>query len=107
MNINTLPAKKITLATVKSFIKANRKDLLINVKSSFDGMTDCVERVAGGFVPAGPCEETYHENTLGVKGAWFVGQSRDYFYPYQEDGYQGIKVTNSCGSFILAINHFA
>lgn len=102
MNTQTA-TKKITLATVKSFIKVNRKDLLINVKSSFDGMTDCVERVAGGFVPAKDDTEMPLENCLGIKGAWFVGQSRDYFSVYNEDSYTGIKVSNSCGSFILAV----
>jgi len=96
--------KKLTLASVKSFIKVNRKDLLINVKSSFDGMTDCVERVAGGFVPAKDDNEMPYENCLGIKGAWFVGHSRDYFSIYVEGTYAGIEVSNSCGSFILAIN---
>ena len=36
--------KKFTLASAKSFIKRNRANLLIKCVSSFDGMTDCVER---------------------------------------------------------------
>jgi hypothetical protein len=70
--------KRITLATVKSFIKKNIDNLYINKKSSFDGMTDCVERLAGGFGKA--VRTTEHvEHTNGIKGAWFVGSSRDYF----------------------------
>ena len=34
---------KITKATVKSFIKKNIDDMYINVRSSFDGMTDGLE----------------------------------------------------------------
>lgn len=95
--------KKITLATVKSFIRNNRPDLYIKVKSSFDGMTDMVEPVAGGFVPAKEDKDHVAE-TLGIKGAWFVGDSRDYFSYYKEDSWEGIKINSSCGSFILAIN---
>lgn len=95
--------KKFTLATVKSFIRNNRPDLYIQVKSSFDGMTDMVESVAGGFVPAKE-DKDHTDCTLGIKGAWFVGDSRDYFSYYKEDTWEGIKVSNSCGSFILAVN---
>jgi hypothetical protein len=100
------PLKKITLATVKKFIRDNRDQLYINVKSSFDGMTDCVESLHDGFVKASEDTDTHtKEHTLGIKGAWFVGQSRDYFSPYDNIGKDmtGIEVSNSCGSFVLAI----
>lgn len=102
MNTSKL-THKITLATVKTFIKNNRPDLFIQVKSSFDGMTDMVESVSGGFVPAKK-DEDHTDSTLGIKGVWFVGQSRDHFSHYKEDTWEGIKVSNCCGSFILAIN---
>jgi len=35
--------KKITRATLKSFIKKNKCQLYVKVVSSFDGMTDCVQ----------------------------------------------------------------
>ncbi len=96
--------KKITLATVKSFIKKNFDNLYINRQSSFDGMTDCVERLAGGFEKAQKETKEYLlEHTHGVAGAWFVGQSRDYFDAYSENGMEGVRVFNSCGSFILAV----
>jgi hypothetical protein len=41
---------------------------------------------------------------MGIKGAWFVGQSRDYFDAFENDNFIGYKVYNSCGSFYLAIN---
>lgn len=102
--MENLSSKKITLATVKSFIKKNKESLLINVKSRFDGMTDGVEQVEGGFVKA--VETTNHsENTLGIAGAWFVGQSRDYFRFFENIGGDmiGIDVSNSCGRFVIAI----
>lgn len=93
---------KITLATVKSFVNKNRANLCIKVKSKFDGMTDCVQQVEDGFDPVCEAERVSAYN-LGIQGAWFVGQSRDYFSEYNEGGYKGIKVYNCCGSFILAV----
>ncbi len=95
--------KKITRSTVKKFIRENEGNLYINVKSSFDGMTDGCEDQKEGFVKAQPCEN--HEYTLGIKGAWFVGNSRDYFTQYDNIGgdMTGIEVSNCCGRFILAI----
>ena len=93
--------KKITKATFKSFIKKNRPNLYVKVKSSFDGMTDCVEQVEGGFVPA---QEAYyvHENNLGIQGVWLVHGSRDYFREVKENGFTGIEVYNCCGTFVVA-----
>jgi hypothetical protein len=102
--MNTTTYKKITLASVKSFIRKNEGKLFINVKSSFDGMTDGCESRHDGFVKA---EKDIHhpEQTLGIKGAWFVGSSRDYFTPFDNIGgdMTGIEVYNSCGNFILAV----
>jgi hypothetical protein len=100
---------KITLATVKSFIKKNRENLFINVKSSFNGMIDGCESLHDGFKKAEPdntqsLSSSYYKATQGIKGAWFVGDSRDYFYPFESDELTGIRVSNSCGCFILAIN---
>lgn len=96
--------KRITKSTIKSFIRKNANDLFINVKSSFDGMTDCCESCAGGFRRIQ--EDSVHTDyTLGVKGAWFVGSSRDYFRPYSENGFTGYEVSNCCGRFILAVQN--
>jgi len=96
--------KKITLATIKSFIKKNEGKLFINVKSRFDGMTDGVESQHGGFVAAVQTED-HKSYCLGIKGAWFVGQSRDYFTAYDNlaGDMTGFEVSNSCGRFILAV----
>lgn len=110
--VKDLKNKKITMATVKSFVK-NADILFVEHQSKFDGMVDCVM----------PCEdselkEISKEDALGIKGAWVVGSSRDYFnYKEMElpktfintSGkliqepvkYVGIRIYNSCGSAIL------
>jgi len=98
-------SKKITLATLKSFVKKNASALHINLKSKFDGMTDGVEQCKDGFSPATQNEWSlsHPSHTLGYLGVWLVGSSRDYLYAYEDEFYTGIKVSNSCGSFIVAI----
>lgn len=96
---------KITKATLKSFVKKNREQLFVNVKSKFDGMTDGCESQNGGFQTAQPTNHEAH--TLGVKGIWLVGSSGNYFKPYSEDGFEGICVSNCCGHFIVAIRKAA
>lgn len=98
----TTTTKKITLATVKSFIKNNSDNLFINVKSSFDGMTDCCESLYNGFVIAAKTDD-HVEHTIGIKGAWFVGSSRDYLSHFEDNNMTGITVSNSCGHFVIAI----
>ena len=95
---------KITKATIKSFIRKNPDNLFINVKSSFDGMIDGCAYYNDGFKKAEKDTDNIR-NTLGVSGAWFVNNSRDYFNPYNKDGFIGYGVTNCCGSFILAIKN--
>lgn len=98
---------KITLSTVKSFVKKNENNLFINLKSSFDGMTDCVEKCNNGFSPAKKdktqsISSDYFQATLGYEGIWLVRGSRDYFQPFENERFLGIEVSNSCGSFIIA-----
>ena len=97
--------KKVTLATVKSFIRKNRPNLLIRCKSRFDGMIDGLSSDCdSGFSPAKSDPAAfYQDRTQGIAGAWFVGQSRDYFSAYSKDGLVGYEVYNACGSFILAV----
>lgn len=94
--------KKITLATFKSFVKKNEGKLYIRVKSSFDGMTDCVESVKDEFSLIKD-REASHSNTLGISGVWLVGNSRDYFSLYEDETYKGFHVSNCCGSFDLVV----
>jgi hypothetical protein len=100
--------KKVTIATIKSFIKreTNRQNLYISQLNTFDGGVDCVmpcenRSFTKAITPENDIQEKYN---LGVKFAWFVGQSRDYFEPYADENYIGYEISNCCGSFILAMH---
>ena len=97
--------KKITKATLKSFVRRNDGKLFVNVKSSFDGMTDGCESRNGGFQPQRTAD--FADHTLGIAGIWLVGSSRDYFKAYDKDDYEGIEVSNCCGYFIVAVKKAA
>lgn len=105
--------KKATIATVKSFIRKNVDIAFINVKSSFDGMTDGVEDLNGGFRPLAAARKggsaTDHNSnpSLGFNGVWFVGGSRNWVAPYENDNMQGYEVSNCCGKWIIAIRKAA
>lgn len=101
----TTATKKITRTTIKQFIKRELAagNLWIKVRSKFDGMYDGVNEVDSSTYLQVK-EDTFNkENTLGIQGAWFVGSSRDYFYPHEENEFIGYKVINCCGSFVLAM----
>lgn len=98
MNTST---KKITKATIKSWVNKNRGNIYISVKSHFDGMVDCVMPVEDSFTLAKACNDMDYR--MGISGAWFVGDSRDYFTPYDDGAYVGYEVYNCCGTFLLAI----
>lgn len=96
--------KKITLATLKSFIKKNKDNgqLHINVRGAFDGMVDGVRYDSNSsFVPA--TKSDGYAATLGIQGVWVVRGGRDFITAYNNNGFVGYHVSNCCGSFILAI----
>lgn len=93
--------KKVTRATIKNFIKTNWNGLYIKSKSNFDGMVDCVMSTNSDWKKVEQATSSLDYN-LGIKGAWFVGQSRDYFTPFADDNMVGYEIYNSCGSFLLA-----
>lgn len=94
--------KKITLATVKSFIKKNSENLFIKCESSFDGMIDGLSYNKSANYQKVTLDSNLYKNTLGIAGAWFVGSSRDYFNCYEDNNMICISVSNSCGSFVLS-----
>lgn len=96
---------KITLATVKAFIKKNADSIFILEKSTFDGMVDGVRNVPGGakWVKPEGTLDLEDKATLGFRGVWFVRGSRDYFNAYNQDGYVGYEVSNCCGSWTVAV----
>lgn len=103
--------KKITLTTVKSFVRKNREQLQIMKLSQFDGMIDAVSNCENpAFHPASAPDTTNkafkslgRDPYMGMAGAWFVYGSRDHFRDYNENGMVGIEVSNCCGRFVLAI----
>lgn len=96
---------KPTLATLKAFIRDNKDKLLVKVDSSFDGMTDCVQTINGTFRKAFPDEYAASNSkyTLGVRGLWLVGSSRDTITPFESDEFIGYEVYNSCGQSTVAM----
>tara|TARA_R110000772_G_scaffold253337_1_gene368970 strand:+ start:298 stop:600 length:303 start_codon:yes stop_codon:yes gene_type:complete len=94
--------KKITKATIKSFIKNNLNNMYIRNNSKFDGMVDGVTECGNGSFRKAEKSEKHNDYTLGVKEAWFVGSSNDYFTAYEYNGFKGYEVSNCCGNFILA-----
>ncbi len=95
MTNEILKTKKITAATLKSFIKKSPV-LFVENLSSFSGMTDCVEYNFNSKMI-----EIAKEDAIGHKGVWCVGSSRDYFKYVENNNYFGIEVSNSCGCGIL------
>ena len=99
--------KKITLATIKSFIRKNRDNLYFKSRSHFDGMVDMVTPTNGSWSKAEPSRHSklhhFHKNTLGVEGAWFVLQSNDYFRKIDDGEFEGYEIFNCCGCFNLGI----
>lgn len=96
--------KKITKATFKSFVSKNLANLFVNVRSNFDGRTDCVESVSGGFrLSITNGDSLDNPNTRGIDGIWLVGGRGNYFKAYDDGAFTGIEVSNCCGLFIVAI----
>jgi hypothetical protein len=95
MTPTALKTKKITMATLKSFVRKS-ESLFVLAISSFDGMTDCVEQNNNQKLLA-----VSKENAIGIQGVWCVGSSRDWFSFYETETHYGIKVSNSCGCGIL------
>ena len=100
---------RVTLATVRAFIRKHRTDLLIAHLSEFDPSVDGVRSTdSKAFHPAKSPEEGHNfANHLGIAGAWFVFGSRDYFTPIERDGVTGYHVYNCCGSFDIGIQKAA
>lgn len=95
--------KKITRATFKSFVRKNVGALWVKIKGDFDGMVDCVMPTQNAMFKPSETTDIDPRTTLGILGVWLVGDSRDYFKPYEDDNYRGIYVSNCCGSFIVAV----
>ena len=86
-----METKKVTMATVKAFVRKNSDNLYAKVTSSFSGMTDCVEDVEDEFT------KVSSEDALGIKGVYTVGSSRDHIKPFEDDKHIGFRISNCCG----------
>lgn len=99
----TTKSKKITIATVKSFINKNQGKLLIMTASHFDGMQDMVTYSDNPkFYPLQKTENKC-SNNLGFCGVWFVGRGDDMCSKYETEQLTGFSVYNCCGSWNIAI----
>ena len=96
-------AKKITLATLKSFIRKAGENLHVMTKTQFDGMEDCVVSTGDREFTKARYTNEFLEHTLGVRGVWLVGGSRNSFSAFERGGFRGIHVYNCCGSFDVAV----
>lgn len=104
MNSTANTAKKITAATVKSFIANNLSVILLKTESRFDGMEDGVRRVEGAAfrkpdVTKFNKTDKYH---MGVQGICFVGGT-DYFTVINTAEFTGFEVYNCCGSWKVVV----
>jgi hypothetical protein len=93
---------KITLATVKSFIKKNSTNLYLMRHHKFDGSYDGIR-----FDPNPAFEQVNYNpvsdaHRLGIDGAWFTFGG-NHFTPYDDGVYTGFDVYNCCGNFVIAI----
>lgn len=102
MTTNTTTTKKITLTTVKSFIKKNSENLFVKKESSFSGMSDMVETdINAEFKPATKTENNL-KCTLGIEGVWVTGNWNLYNH-FENEQFVGIEIYNCCGTSLIAI----
>ena len=112
--MTTATAKKITVATVKSFIKKNRAALLVRTKTAFDGMEDGVRECDNREYTPAQCREYYCNETfkyvlvpldnthsMGIIGVWFTG--RDRCSAFETETHRGYEVYNCCGNWMVAV----
>lgn len=95
---------KITIATLIAFAKRNEGKIYSKEESSYNGMTDGVEKTNGYWQPSKiktKGEQQFYKT--GIDGVYTVGGSRDYLTIYEDSQYYGIEVYNCCGTTILAV----
>jgi hypothetical protein len=98
-----MTVRKPTVATFKAFVRKHRGALLIKCKSSFDGMVDGIAVNRGAAFEPAESTDLSVSNTLGIRGVWLVGSSRDHVSPFCEQGLIGFEVYNCCGNFAVAV----
>lgn len=96
-------SKKITIATVKSFIRKNAIQLYIREKSSYDAMHDGTKFSDSGWIKNTIAVDATDKHEMGINGIWFVGNSRDHFNKFEDELFAGYEVYNCCGTWIVGI----
>lgn len=96
----TTKAKRLTRTQLYKFVRENYGKLYMEVTSSFDGMTDCVQSCEGGFHKVR--HTPWSDRQMGI-GAWCVLGGRDYIRPFDNGTMVGYSVSNCCGSFTVAV----
>lgn len=92
---------RYTLRDLKSFINKNASNLYTKTLSDFDGMADCIETRKDEFEKTQVDDAEMECHTYGLRKVWVVGG--DYITKYDDGVYRGFKVSNCCGSFIVAV----
>lgn len=97
------PSAKHTVAHLKKFVRDYRDVLEIRCESDFNGMSDCIEHNPDAKWQPATERDSVPEHTLGVRGVWIVGRSRDRISYFSSKGRVGFFVYNCCGSFTVAV----
>ena len=92
MFAGTLKMKKITKATLKSFLNKNKT--YTKQTNDFDGSDDCLKNIDRKF-------ELNTRSTGDVLKDVLV-YSRNFFNSYNDGQFEGIEVSNCCGRHIIA-----
>ena len=97
--------KRITRTTFKKFIRDNEEGLHVMRLSGFDGATDFEQSVdRPEFEKIDPAKVNMEaRNDFGIRGVWLVGDGGDFFQWYDRKGFKGIRVSNCCRDFVVAV----
>ena len=102
--METITKKRFTRSSFKKFIKENMDNLYVLAEMDFDGMTDCVSEVKGTPRKVNASEVNFEKDyTFGINGIWLVGDSMDYFTPFEDEMFKGVEISNCCGRYKLGV----
>lgn len=93
--------KKITKATIKSFIRKNKDEIMVLHTNRFDAYCDGVRPVSEPFervefrIENGKEVPSYLSVPLDIR--------HNIFKPYNKNGMIGFEVYNCCGTYVVAI----
>ena len=93
MTKQQLESKKITVATLKAFMRKN-PDFIVVEKYSFDGMIDGTSSAQAGVKNWG------FDKTIDFV---LVRSSGNYLQFVEKSGYYGINVYNCCGNYDILV----